>query len=243
MLAILHSLGMFIVDLFKPPCRLEAENLFLRHQLSIDLRRAPPRLRLRNADRVLLIWMTRIWPSLLGAAQVVHPRPTDLTWIALAKSVRGASDWHRASRVLGPDADLWRIAPAANSFFLCGVLQSGPYALGLGQRHAAGSGSPAVRRHCRHPNLVRLAPPLRPDMIFGKDSQPSSLTQSAHFVRQVLTAYNRRELLTKSPPRAGSTARRTLACQPGIPSLDRGLEPLGLRLIGRVVAEEPASHS
>src|SRR5262249_551939 len=62
-----------------------------------------------------------------------------------------------------------RIAPAANSFFLCGVLQSGPYALGLGQRHAAGSGSPAVRRHCRHPNLVRLAPPLRPDMIFGKD--------------------------------------------------------------------------
>src|SRR6266436_7392108 len=34
MLAILHSLGMFIVDLFKPPCRLEAENLFLRHQLS-----------------------------------------------------------------------------------------------------------------------------------------------------------------------------------------------------------------
>ena len=32
----------------------------------------------------------------------------------------------------GPDADLWRIASAANSFFLCGVLQSDPYALGLG---------------------------------------------------------------------------------------------------------------
>src|SRR5215475_13614907 len=79
MLAILHSLGMFIVDLFKPPCRLEAENLFLGHQLSIALRRAPPRLRLRNADRVLLIWMTRIWPSLLGAAQVVQPE-TILRW-------------------------------------------------------------------------------------------------------------------------------------------------------------------
>jgi hypothetical protein len=35
MLAILHSLGTFIVDLFKSRCRLEAENLFLRHQLSI----------------------------------------------------------------------------------------------------------------------------------------------------------------------------------------------------------------
>src|SRR2546430_1764268 len=46
MFAILHSLGMFVADLFKPRCRLEAENLFLRHQLSIALRRAPPRLRL-----------------------------------------------------------------------------------------------------------------------------------------------------------------------------------------------------
>ena len=35
MLAILHSLGMFIVALFKSRCRLEAENLFQRHQLSI----------------------------------------------------------------------------------------------------------------------------------------------------------------------------------------------------------------
>ncbi len=26
-----------------------------------------------------------------------------------------------------------------------------------------------LRCHCRHPNLVRAAPPLRPDMIFGKD--------------------------------------------------------------------------
>jgi hypothetical protein len=34
MLAILHTLGMFIVDLFKSRRRLEAENLFLRHQLN-----------------------------------------------------------------------------------------------------------------------------------------------------------------------------------------------------------------
>src|SRR5262245_17586476 len=37
------------------------------------------------------------------------------------------------------------------------------------QRRARRSGSPAVRRHCCYPNLVRTAPPLRPDMIFGKD--------------------------------------------------------------------------
>jgi hypothetical protein len=51
MLAILHALGMFIVDLFKSRRRLEAENLFLRPQLSIALRRAPLRLRLRGSDR------------------------------------------------------------------------------------------------------------------------------------------------------------------------------------------------
>ena len=79
MLAILHSLGMFVADLFKPRCRLEAENLFLRHQLSIALRRAPPRLRLRGVDRALLVWMTRLWPSLLGAARVVQPE-TILRW-------------------------------------------------------------------------------------------------------------------------------------------------------------------
>ena len=41
MLAILHALGMFILDLFKSRLRLEAENLLLRHQLRIALRRAP----------------------------------------------------------------------------------------------------------------------------------------------------------------------------------------------------------
>jgi transposase InsO family protein len=79
MLAILHSLGMFIVDLFKSRCRLEAENLFLRHQLNIALRRTPSRVRLRGSDRALLVWMTRLWPSLLGAAQVVQPE-TVLRW-------------------------------------------------------------------------------------------------------------------------------------------------------------------
>src|SRR5438552_3335173 len=70
---------MFVIDFFKSPRRLEAENLFLRHQLSIALRRAPPRLRQRGSDRALLVWMTRLWPSLLGAAQVVQPE-TILRW-------------------------------------------------------------------------------------------------------------------------------------------------------------------
>src|SRR6202142_240 len=79
MFAILYPLGMFICDLFKSRSRLEAENLFLRHQLNIALRRAPRRLRLRGSDRALLVWMTRIWPNLLDLAQVVQPE-TILRW-------------------------------------------------------------------------------------------------------------------------------------------------------------------
>jgi hypothetical protein len=79
MLAILHLLVMLVADIFKSRRRLEAENLFLRHQLNIALRQAPPRLRLRGSDRALLVWMTRLWPSLIGAAQVVEPE-TILRW-------------------------------------------------------------------------------------------------------------------------------------------------------------------
>jgi len=73
MFAILHALGVFVVDMFKSPSRLAAENLFLRHQLNIALLRTPPRFRFRGSDRVLLIWMPRLWPDLLSMAQVVQP--------------------------------------------------------------------------------------------------------------------------------------------------------------------------
>ncbi len=65
--------------MFKSRRRLEAENLFLRHQLNIALRRAPARLRLRGSDRTLLVWITRIWPNLLDLVQVVQPE-TILRW-------------------------------------------------------------------------------------------------------------------------------------------------------------------
>src|SRR5579863_7004575 len=80
MLTILYLIGTFIVDLiFKSRRRLGAENLFLRHQLNIALRRAPHRLRLRRSDRALLVWMTRLMPSLLDLSLIVRPE-TILRW-------------------------------------------------------------------------------------------------------------------------------------------------------------------
>jgi hypothetical protein len=79
MLAILYALGMLVADLFKSRSRLEAENVFLRYQLNLALRQRPPRIRLRDSDRALLVWMVRLWPSLLDAVQIVQPE-TVLRW-------------------------------------------------------------------------------------------------------------------------------------------------------------------
>jgi hypothetical protein len=84
MLAILYLLGTFVADLFTSRRRLEVENLFLRHQLNIALRRTPHRLRLRGSDRALLVWMTWLWPSVL----VGNLRSEILV-------VQSAQNWHR----------------------------------------------------------------------------------------------------------------------------------------------------
>jgi transposase InsO family protein len=79
MFAIIYLLATFMADVFKSRRRLEVENLFLRHQLNIALRRTPQRLQLRSSDRALMVWMTRMWPSLLGLTRVVQPA-TILRW-------------------------------------------------------------------------------------------------------------------------------------------------------------------
>jgi hypothetical protein len=98
MFAILPSLGMFIAELFKSRWRVEAENLFPRHRLNIALRRAPPRLRLRGSDRVLLVWIKRIQPGPLDVTQVVQPETIQSTmwsapnpWRTADARVRGRS--------------------------------------------------------------------------------------------------------------------------------------------------------
>ena len=102
MFAILRALGMFVVDLLKSRCRLEAENVFLRHQLNVALRRALSLFRLRGSDRALLIWLTRLWPGLLGMAQVVKPE-TILRWHRAG--FKGFWRWKSRSRAGRPKID------------------------------------------------------------------------------------------------------------------------------------------
>jgi transposase InsO family protein len=102
MLAILHALGMFIADLFKSRSRLEAENLLLRHQLNLALRQASSHPRLRGSDRALLVWVVRLWPSLLDVVQVVQPE-TILRWHRAG--FRSFWRWKSRNRVGRPKID------------------------------------------------------------------------------------------------------------------------------------------
>jgi transposase InsO family protein len=73
MIDFLKLLGGALVGLFRSHAAREAELAFLRQQLLVLKRSAPARLRLRNADRLIFVWLYRLFPSLLGAAVIFKP--------------------------------------------------------------------------------------------------------------------------------------------------------------------------
>jgi hypothetical protein len=73
MIDLLNLLGGWLVGLFRSPVAREAEVAFLRQQLLVLKRSAPARLRLRTADRLIFVWLYRLFPSLLGSAVIFIP--------------------------------------------------------------------------------------------------------------------------------------------------------------------------
>ena len=66
-----------LASLFKSRAKLEAENLVLRQQINVLRRRMPKRPDLNNTDRLLLVWLYRWFPCVLGA--IVRPE-TIIRW-------------------------------------------------------------------------------------------------------------------------------------------------------------------
>jgi transposase InsO family protein len=64
---------------FRTQARLEAEITMLRHQLNVLQRQASSRPRLTAADRLLFVWLCRLFPSLRNAVTIVQP-DTALRW-------------------------------------------------------------------------------------------------------------------------------------------------------------------
>ena len=79
MVAFLTQLLLAIRSQFTRRAQLEAENLLLRQQLIVLQRKSSRRVRLWNIDRLLLVWLYRLYPSLLDAIIIVQPE-TVIRW-------------------------------------------------------------------------------------------------------------------------------------------------------------------
>src|SRR5260221_3097200 len=79
MVAFLTQLLLAIRSRFSRRARLEVENLLLRQQLIVLRRQHPRRVRMLNIDRLLFVWLYRLYPSLLDAIIIVQPE-TVIGW-------------------------------------------------------------------------------------------------------------------------------------------------------------------
>src|SRR6266481_1209080 len=79
MIAFLILVLHVLVSPFKARAQLEAEIVVLRHQLNVLRRRVPSKPKLAIVDRLLLVWLHRLFPSLLNAIIIVQPE-TIIRW-------------------------------------------------------------------------------------------------------------------------------------------------------------------
>ena len=95
MLKLMRSIVSVVARRFRRRVVLELENLALRHQLHVLRRQRPGRLRLFTIDRLLWVWLYRLWPRCLDTMVLVKPA-TVVQWhrqgvppvLALALKVR-----------------------------------------------------------------------------------------------------------------------------------------------------------
>jgi len=79
MFALLTKILLVVRSRLKSRARLEAENIVLRQQVIVLSRKSPSRVWLRSIDRLIFVWMYRLFPSILNAITVVKPE-TVIRW-------------------------------------------------------------------------------------------------------------------------------------------------------------------
>jgi putative transposase len=79
MMSVLVSLLLTVRSCVRSRVALHLEVLALRHQLQVLSRSRPQRLRLARADRLLWIWLSRVWNEWRAAVVIVKPE-TVIAW-------------------------------------------------------------------------------------------------------------------------------------------------------------------
>jgi hypothetical protein len=129
MLKLERALVSRLVCRFRSRAVVELENLALRHQLHVLRRQRPGRLRLFSIDRLLWIWLYRLWPRCLEVMVLVKPvtvvqwhrQGFRLFWRWRSRSGRPSVDrevsklireMSRSNPLWGSAPDPWRAAQA-----------------------------------------------------------------------------------------------------------------------------------
>src|SRR4030088_136758 len=73
MIAVLSTVISILAFRFRRRASLELELIALRHQVSVLRRQHPGRRGLFTADRLLWVWLYRVWPQVLNAMVLVKP--------------------------------------------------------------------------------------------------------------------------------------------------------------------------
>ena len=73
MITILFTIVSILAFRLRSRACLELELIALRHQVTVLRRQHPGRLRLFSTDRLLWVWLYRVWPQVLDAMVLVKP--------------------------------------------------------------------------------------------------------------------------------------------------------------------------
>src|SRR5712664_2390422 len=79
MISFLSLLIHVLISPFKTKARLEAEITLLRHQLNVLRRRVPVKPKLSAADRLIFVWLYRLFPSVRNVITIIQPE-TVVRW-------------------------------------------------------------------------------------------------------------------------------------------------------------------
>jgi putative transposase len=96
MIALLSAVGSLLSFRVRSRASLELELVALRHQVTALRRQRPGHPRLFSTDRVLRVWLYRIWPQILNTMVLVKPA-TVVRWHRKGFRLY----WRRRSRRLG----------------------------------------------------------------------------------------------------------------------------------------------
>ena len=102
MITILSTVISILAFRFRRRASLELELIGLRHQVSVLRRQHPGRIRLVSTDRLLWVWLYRVWPQVLNALVLVKPA-TVVQWHR-----KGFRIYWRAIRPSGAAQDEYR---------------------------------------------------------------------------------------------------------------------------------------